>query len=171
MQYPLSPWNWLNPDAERKQALASPAAQAVAQFNQQCERMMDQFFCAVPGMQMFKELVPHTDFEETEKEYVFTAALPAIPEDMLEIHVKNGRLSISGSYEAANGAQDKVQHLFRTSMFQQSLTLPVNADEAGIEADYEDGELRITIPKLKAQDNEKTRVQVNGRKTKKERVA
>lgn len=95
---------------------------------------------------------PAVNVEETRDELVLTAELPGMRQEDVEIELENNVLSLSGQKEETRteGAEeDRRYHLWerRWGGFQRSFTLPrtVKADE--ISATFQDGVLRIHMPK------------------------
>lgn len=79
-----------------------------------------------------------------DENYYVVAELPGIPKDAINISVENAVLTISGEHKSGKGENE------RSVRFSRSVTLgdDVNADKAA--ANYEDGLLKITLPKSEA---------------------
>lgn len=166
----LLPWNWLSDDNSSRETLSTTPARALSEVNRNVEQMTDSFWrnAPLPGMQLMKEFIPEIHIEESDKEYSLTFSIPTLKEEDLEVHVKNGRLHISGSQQTDTSEKDekgKVTQLFQSaSSFSQSLNLPINSDEKNIEAQFEDGTLTITVPKLESERDDPSRIAINGKK-------
>jgi len=96
--------------------------------------------------------MPAVNVEETRDELVLTAELPGMRQEDVEIELENNVLSLSGQKEETRtegGEEERRYHLWerRWGGFQRSFTLPrtVKADE--ISATFQDGVLRIHMPK------------------------
>lgn len=94
-------------------------------------------------------LTPRLDVAETDKAYEVSVELPGIERDDLEVNVANGVLTIKGEKKAESEAKDKGRlHVERSyGAFQRSLALPVDADDAKIDAAFKNGVLTLTIAK------------------------
>lgn len=94
---------------------------------------------------------PPVNVAETADELVFTAELPGMSEDQLNIHLEQNVLTISGEKveERTEGEEGQKYHLWERSYgsFRRSFTLPhsVNGQEAN--ARFENGVLEIRLPK------------------------
>ncbi|MCC3160727.1 Hsp20/alpha crystallin family protein [Hymenobacter sp. 15J16-1T3B] len=117
--------------------------------------MMDRFFNdSVNSRGRLNAFMPHVDAYETEKSYEIEAALPGLKREDIKVEFQHGRLSISGERRLQQERQDRRYHLLESQYgsFQRSFQLPDVASAQGIEAQFEDGVLRISVPK----DQQKT---------------
>ncbi len=96
--------------------------------------------------------LPAVNVEETRDELVLTAELPGMRREDVEIELENNVLTLSGQKEETRtqgGEEERRFHLWerRWGSFQRSFTLPrtVRGDE--ISATFQDGVLRIHMPK------------------------
>ncbi|QIG52605.1 Hsp20/alpha crystallin family protein [Nordella sp. HKS 07] len=90
------------------------------------------------------------DVAETDKAFEVTAELPgAAPED-IDIALKDDMLTIKAEKKAEKEDKQKNYHLNERSygMFQRSFMLPVGIDAGKVEASFDKGVLKITLPKL-----------------------
>lgn len=94
--------------------------------------------------------MPAVNVEETKDELVLTAELPGIKREDVQIEVENNILSISGERrEERTENEEKRYHLWERhyGSFQRSFTLPRTVRADDISADYDNGLLRIHMPK------------------------
>lgn len=84
--------------------------------------------------------------------YLVECDLPGIPTDAVSIQVEDGMLVIAGerSVPVVPEGGNVVVDERRYSRFMRRLQLSKDADVAGIDAEYGNGVLRITIPKQAA---------------------
>ena len=114
--------------------------------------MLDRFFndsvSRSGGMSRF---APSVDAYETEHGYEIEASLPGLRREDIKVEFQQGRLTISGERRAQQNRQDQNRryHLLESQYgsFSRSFQLPDVADAKGIEAHFEDGILRVTVPK------------------------
>lgn len=90
------------------------------------------------------------DVHETENEYIVMADLPGLSADDIEVTLHEGVLNISGEVAKESVEDDKTRvHLQERfyGKFTRSLNLPqpINAD--AVEASFEKGVLKLTLPK------------------------
>jgi len=103
------------------------------------------------------------DISETEHEVMAEIALPAgIDPQKVDISVEGDVLTVRGSSEAVDEAKQKdyYRREIRRGSFERSVRLPtvVKADQA--QAVYENGVLKITLPKTEESKPKKIQVQV-----------
>lgn len=96
--------------------------------------------------------LPAVNVEETKDEMILSAELPGMTREDISIDIENNVLTISGekTEERTEGDEERRYHLWerRYGTFQRSFTLPrtVKADE--IRAAFDNGILRVRMPKV-----------------------
>lgn len=92
---------------------------------------------------------PAADISERKDVYVVAVELPGVKVGDLEITFQNGLLTIQGERRMAPDSPDEQFHLIerRCGLFRRSITLPQHVVTDAIEASFEDGVLRILVPK------------------------
>ncbi|MEJ2203953.1 MAG: Hsp20/alpha crystallin family protein [Gemmatimonadota bacterium] len=107
--------------------------------------------------------VPSVNVEETTDELVLTAELPGLTEDNVSIELENNVLCISGekNEERTEGDEERRYHLWerRYGSFQRTFTLPRTVKAEDIQARFDKGVLRITMPKLAEAKGRKIAIQ------------
>jgi HSP20 family protein len=113
------------------------------------ERFFDEedmfgFFPAVK-----RHFGPAMDVYETDNDLVVELQAPKVDPGKINIAVKEGVLKIEGGEEQESEESGKTFHRkeIRKGHFVRMLSLPVNVKEDQAEATYENGVLKITIPK------------------------
>lgn len=93
--------------------------------------------------------IPALDVWETDGSIIISVDLPGIDEDRISIEIEDGVLTISGEREKKVEQQDEGFYRFerRYGSFSRSVTLPQGVDEAGVEAQFADGVLEVSVPK------------------------
>lgn len=93
---------------------------------------------------------PLANINETNKEYQLDLSVPGMKRDDFNVDVDNGIITISSEKEEEKNEENKnySRREFSYSKFSRSFTLPENADENNINAKYDNGILRVTIPKV-----------------------
>ncbi|SNC76655.1 HSP20 family protein [Hymenobacter gelipurpurascens] len=126
--------------------------------------MLDRFFNdSIASRGRVSTFSPHIDAYETEKAYEIEASLPGMKREDIKVDFHQGRLTVTGERHFRNEEQKRHYHLVESSYgsFNRSLQLPDTVDASHISAAFEDGVLRITVPK----DQQKTmrhRIEVRG---------
>jgi HSP20 family protein len=105
---------------------------------------------------LFEDAVPLTawaplcDVFETNKEIVFKLELPGIKKDDVKVRIENDMLLIYGERKFDDEIKKENFHRVerRYGEFVRRFTLPAYVDPAKITAEFKDGLLMITMPKL-----------------------
>jgi HSP20 family protein len=96
--------------------------------------------------------LPAVDIIEKKDRFVLKVELPEVRKEDVRVAIDNGVLTISGERRMELDEEDKdsqhrrVERLYGS--FSRSFTLPEEADENGIDANYKDGMLMLSIPKV-----------------------
>lgn len=100
------------------------------------------------GRQMMRNM-PATNIRESEKDFTIELAAPGMTKDDFNIDIDEGMLTISSQKEEDTTKEEEnfTRREYNYSSFSRSFRLPesVNADE--IKARYEEGVLKINVPK------------------------
>ena len=106
--------------------------------------------------------VPAMDLTETADAYVLRADLPGLKREDVDIELKDDVLTVSG--ERRSEHQDKGEGFYRVERsfgrFARSLDLPKGTDSGAVRAEFEDGVLRVLIPK--PEQAQTTKVEIGG---------
>jgi HSP20 family protein len=92
---------------------------------------------------------PLVDITEDEKEYLIKAELPDMKKEDVRLTVENDVLAISGQRTFEKEEKGKKYHRIERAYgsFVRSFTLPEDADESRVSADFKDGMLQVHLPK------------------------
>ena len=94
---------------------------------------------------------PLADAYETADAFVIQLELPGIGEDDVEVLLEENRLIVRGERQCLRG--ERPDHFYRMERsqgpFQRILHLPEGVDASQMRAHYEDGLLRVDVPKLR----------------------
>ena len=91
---------------------------------------------------------PSVDLHETEYKYVVTAEVPGLNREDIEIHVRDGRLTLSGTRRSRGASCEQYHRVERGhGAFSRTFHLPLAIDEDQITADLKDGVLTVVVPK------------------------
>lgn len=89
------------------------------------------------------------DVSETDDAYMVHASMPGVKPEEIDISVQNNTLTIRGETKQESEREGERWHVRerRFGHFQRSITLPNNVDANQVGAMYEDGVLKLTLPK------------------------
>ena len=92
---------------------------------------------------------PPIDVSETADRYVITAELPGISQEDIQIHINDGRLTLSGERRERDRPCEQYHRVERGhGGFSRTFQLPVPVDADAVTADLHDGVLTVTCPKV-----------------------
>jgi HSP20 family protein len=111
-------------------------------------RAMDQIMqrTAADGQPQFDLAM---DIYETPESYEIEASMPGVKPENVDITLNNNVLTIRGETKAEEEKEDKNYHLRerRAGSFIRSITLPSSINADTIEAHYDNGVLKLRLPK------------------------
>ncbi len=96
---------------------------------------------------------PACDVSESEESYLLSFDLPGMSKDDIKIEMVDRTLSVSGERKRETSTEDKekVQRFERSyGFFKRAFTLPTTVDSEKIAAHYQDGVLKVLVPKSAA---------------------
>ncbi len=93
--------------------------------------------------------VPSANFAETDKEFRIELAAPGLKRKDFKVEVDNHTLTVSSEKEEEKEdvGDDYSRKEYSYNSFCRSFSLPENVNEDKVDAKYEDGVLKIHIPK------------------------
>ena len=106
----------------------------------------------------------NTDIQDTGKEYILETELPGFKKEDIHVEVQDGVLTISAKHEEKQDEQDEksgkyVRRERRYGSYQRSFTLD-GVDPKSIQAAYENGVLKLTLPKEQPTVPETHRIEI-----------
>jgi HSP20 family protein len=105
---------------------------------------------------------PDVDVFDEKDQIRIEADLPGLKKDQIEITADAGLLTIKGEKKGEREIKEKdcVRSERYYGAFHRSFNLPVGADTGKVNASYEDGVLKIIIPKKEEAKSKQTKVQI-----------
>lgn len=93
--------------------------------------------------------VPPVNITENKDQYMVALAVPGMKKDDFKIDVDGNMLTISSEKEESSEEKDKkfTRKEYSYSSFNRSFTLPEEVNREKIEAKYEDGVLKLVLPR------------------------
>ncbi len=107
--------------------------------------------------------VPLVDISEDEESYLIAAEVPEVRKEDVKVTLENGVLGIRGERkfeksEASGRTYHRVERSY--GYFARTFNLPSDADTAKVEASFNEGILRISVPKSEAAKPKQIEVKV-----------
>jgi len=112
------------------------------------------------GGQLFTGWSPALDLYETGDNLVAVVELPGMHKEDIDISLHDGTLTISGERKRESTDGEKAQRTERyVGTFRRSIALPTRVDASEVSAAYQDGILKVTLPK--AEEAKPKQIQVS----------
>jgi HSP20 family protein len=92
---------------------------------------------------------PPVDIMEVNNHYELSADLPGLKKEDIKVEIHDNVLTLRGEKKIEEDKKDKNYRLNERyyGEFIRTFTLPENVEKDGIEAEFKDGVLKLTIPK------------------------
>lgn len=124
---------------------------------------MDRVFNGFFDEDLWTTASPAVDVREEEKRYLMEVDLPGLTEKDIEVKLDHNLLTVSSRKEESK-EEKKNGYLIRerrSEGFTRSFVLPESVDREGIVAEFKNGVLNLSIPKVPAVQPRKIEVKVN----------
>jgi HSP20 family protein len=92
---------------------------------------------------------PACDVEENDDHYLMTVEMPGVPRDQIKIECVDNQVTISGE-RSSDQKKSKAYSDRYYGKFYRSFTLPAGVNADKVEANYQDGILRLYVPKAES---------------------
>ena len=110
--------------------------------------------------QLFTGWSPALDLYESGDHLVAVVELPGMRKEDIDISLHDGTLTISGERKRDNNNGETAQRTERyVGTFRRSISLPTRVDASKVSATYQDGILKVTLPK--AEEAKPKQIQVS----------
>lgn len=157
----FEPWNWFKKEDEAKQVpvqVQHPSREyPLDRLHFEMNQLFDSFFRGFPTSLSPKDfrspweglMRPQVDIAENTKGYTITVEVPGVEEEDMELTLSDGTLTIRGEKQYEKEGKDKQYHRVERSYgaFQRVLSLPHDADENEVKAQFKNGVLTIAVGK------------------------
>lgn len=109
-----------------------------------------------------KSGVPAVNIKETDDEFVIDVAAPGMNKEDFSVDLDRRTLTISAEHksdeEKSEGNYKRRE--FNYSSFQRAFRVPVKVDEEKISAKYENGVLKVVLPKKEVEEKEVKQIEI-----------
>ena len=122
----------------------------------------NRFFRETPSMGTFtEEWLPSVDISETKKNFIVNAELPGLDAKDVSVSLSGDLLIIKGEKKREEEEKDEHHHYVErySGSFQRSFQLPTSVQGDKVEATFDKGVLKVTIPKV--EESEKKEIEIN----------
>lgn len=104
------------------------------------------------------------DVSETDKEIEVVAELPGVEEKDIDVSLADDRLTIKGEKKSESEKKEKGYQLIERSYgsFERSMRLPCEVESDKVRAEFKNGVLKVTLPKLPGLETKTKKIPVKG---------
>ena len=108
--------------------------------------------------------VPAAELTETDDAVHLKLEVPGMEAKDLDVQVMADRVAIAGERKSETKTEEdgKTRSEFRYGKFSRVIPLPVRIQNTNVTADYKDGILNLTLPKLEEEKNRVVKVNLLG---------
>ena len=121
-------------------------------FEREVQNLMEQFFANGNGGRGVDAFAPRTTVAETETEYKIETDLPGIKPADVHVELRGSELWLAGERKQEKEEKGKNYHRIEQEFgrFERVVPLALPVSEDKIKAHYENGVLKVTVPKSEA---------------------
>lgn len=105
---------------------------------------------------------PRSEASASEAYYEISVELPGVKSDDIDVSIHDNRLLVRG--ECKSEREEKGRTYFfserQYGVFQRSFTLPADADDGNVDAEFSDGVLHLKIAKQKPTEPPRRKIEV-----------
>jgi HSP20 family protein len=127
------------------------------------DEVLDNFLDGTGIQKAVLNRTPAVNIRETEKSYEIELSAPGYEKEEFRLNLSKNILTVSAEKKAEN--EEKKENYsrreFNYTSFKRSFTLPDSANDEGIHAEYKNGILFVSIPKLDAEKNKSRDISVS----------
>jgi HSP20 family protein len=132
---------------------------------EQVNRLFDTSFKTNADNSTLTSWAPAVDIYETENELVIKADLPDVAEKDIDVCVENNMLTIRGERKFEESVKEdnylRVERAYGS--FSRSFSLPNTVNTEAIQARYNNGVLKVELPKRAESKPKQVKIVTNGR--------
>ena|SRR5688500_13305382 len=118
---------------------------------------VDRFFGNQPLFRGERNKMPAVNIKEKDNHYEIDIAAPGMKKEEFKVEMDNNILTISAEHkqEKKEEKENYTRREFSYETFSRSFELPATINDNAIEAHYQDGILKLTLPKKQEAMNNK----------------
>lgn len=135
----------------------------LSSFRGEMDKLWDRFLCERPFAKDLSEAwSPSVDISETEDTLFVKAELPGLEAKDVDVSLSGDLLTIKGEKKKEKEEKDEHHHYIERyeGTFQRSFRLPVAVHADKVEASFENGVLKVTLPKAEKAKKKSIKIKV-----------
>lgn len=140
-----------------------PFGEGLSEFHTEMEKLRNRFMRGLPfSRTIIEEWSFFMDILETKDKLIVKAELPGLEAKDVNVSVSGDLLTIKGEKEKEEEEKDEHYHCVerRYGSFHRSFRLPASVKGDKVEATFDKGVLKVTLPKVEEAKNKEIEVKV-----------
>jgi HSP20 family protein len=135
----------------------------IERMQQQMNQVFDRLAPLGSGFGGEFAYIPSVELEETEDALQLKLEVPGMEAKDLDIEVTDDTVTIRGERRTEQKTEEKnlVRSEFQYGKFERRVRLPAHVKNKEVQADYQDGILRLTLPKAEGEQKKAVKVAVS----------
>tara|TARA_R110002020_G_scaffold5971_2_gene24583 strand:- start:251 stop:736 length:486 start_codon:yes stop_codon:yes gene_type:complete len=140
-------------------------------FRKEMDAMMQRFFgdeasaaakTGFPSLMTAGAVRPAIDITENDAAITLTAELPGMAEEEVDLTITDGMLTLKGEKTVSHEAKEDNSVVVERSYgaFHRSFPIPDRVDQNAIEAKFDKGVLKVTMPKKPGQETGERKIKI-----------
>lgn len=132
-------------------------------FRTEMDKLWNRFIGETsPGGAATAEWLPSVDISETQNNFIVKAELPGLDAQDVNVSISGDILTIKGEKNQEEEEKDEHHHFVERyyGSFQRSFQLPSGVQSDLVEATFEKGVLKVTLPKVAEAQKKEVKVKV-----------
>jgi HSP20 family protein len=128
-----------------------PFGGELSSLRREMDSLWNRFFGETPSLRRFaEEWWPSVDVSETKDNFVVNAELPGLEAKDVDVSISGDMITIKGEKKKEEEDKDEHHHTVERyyGSFQRSFKLPTNVKADKVEAAFDKGVLKVTLPKV-----------------------
>ena len=136
---------------------------ALSSSRRDLDSLWNRFFRETPSVGTFtEEWLPSVDISETKKNFIVKAELPGLDAKDVAVSLSGDLLVIKGEKKKEEEEKDEHHHYIErfSGSFQRTFQLPRSVNGDKVEATFDKGVLKVTIPKVEEAEKKEIEIKV-----------
>jgi len=128
-------------------------------FESELSNLMREFFAPSLAYREAKEVSPAIELSDNGENIMIKAELPGVDKENVDIQVAEDYVSISGEFNNKTETKSEEGRVYRCELrqgsFIRNIPLPETVNHQQAQADFNNGILTLTLPKMEEKENSK----------------
>lgn len=136
----------------------------LAHFQEQMNQLFDQFMPEQKDRLASFDYSPAIEVEETDTELILKLETPGMEAKDLNVEVTDNTVTIQGERQVESKTEEKntIRSEFQYGKFERMVQLPTHVDNNAAKAEYQDGILKLVLPKVESEAKRSVKVEITG---------